>query len=216
MSATMMLQKAGYETGMMPPGLMRPAFAEVQALLHFTADESILSEGDEAGWMYRLVSGMARGCKFMADGRRHIDAFYRPGDVFGFELGGEHQLSVEAVTACTLVKLRRPGLESGADAAQLCHYAMRSLAHAQAHAQLLGRCSAGQKLAAFLLEMSANQQGEVLELLMARHDIADYLGLTVETVSRTMAQLEKEGAVKLIAARRIRIVSRRGLAALCG
>jgi CRP/FNR family nitrogen fixation transcriptional regulator len=90
------------------------------------------------------------------------------------------------------------------------------LVRAQAHAQLLGRGSAAQKLASFLLELLGSKQAETMELPMARHDIADYLGLTIETVSRTMAQFEREGLLELITARHIRVLDRRGLAALCG
>lgn len=216
MSATMMLRNAAHGPEAVPPAMFRQAPPEIAPLQHFAPDEGIFAEGDPAGGMYRVVSGMVRACKFLSDGRRHIDAFYKPGDVFGFELGREYLLSTEAVTACTLAKLRRPAAETDPPAAsQLYAYAMRCLAQAQAHSQLLGRYSAGQKLASFLLDMSGTQS-EVMELPMARHDIADYLGLTIETVSRTLAQFEKEGLLVLITARRIRLLDRKGLAALCG
>ncbi len=217
MPATMTLHSEAHAPQPVPPGLFRQKQPDVLPLLHFAPDENIFAEGDQAGGMYRVVSGMVRACKFQADGRRHIDAFHKPGDVFGFELGRERQLSAEAVNACALVKLRRPALEADpAIAAQLYDYAMRSLAHAQAHALLLGRCSAGQKLATFILEMLADKPAGLMELPMARHDIADYLGLTIETVSRTMAQFEKDGLLELITARRLRLRDRKGLAALCG
>ena len=200
-----------------PPGLNRQAQQEILPVLHFAPDESIFVEGDATRGMYRVVGGMARACKFLADGRRHIDAFYKPGDVFGFELGQEHQFSAEAVSACALVKLRRPAMDSDpATALPLYRLAMRSLARAQAHAQLLGRCSAGQKLATFLLDMQEGKPGDMVELPMARQDIADYLGLTIETVSRTLAQFEKDGVLALITARRIRVLQTQSLAALCG
>ncbi len=217
MSATTMLPIERRGIHAVPPGVLKPSQPDIQPLLHFAPDENIFAEGDEVGGMYRVVSGMVRACKFLSDGRRHIDAFYKPGDVFGFELGREHRLSAEAVTACALVKLRRPGLASDPAAAALLYgHAMRSLARAQAHSQLLGRGSAGQKLASFLLELLGSKQAETMELPMARHDIADYLGLTIETVSRTMAQFEREGLLELITARHIRVLDRRGLAVLCG
>lgn len=216
MPATMVIHTGGRGLDKAPPGLFKQAQQEVLPLLRFTQDESIFVEGDDAGGMYRVVSGVVRTCKFLADGRRHIDAFYASGDVFGFELGQERQFSAEAVTACAVAKLRRPAAETDpAAAAQLYGYAMRSLARAQAHSQLLGRGSAGQKLASFLLERMSGEPAGMMELPMARHDIADYLGLTIETVSRTMAQFEKDGLLKLITARRIRILDRKGLAALC-
>lgn len=200
----------------MPPEVIKTARPGIQPLLHYAPDESIFAEGDAVVGMYRVVSGMVRCCKFLADGRRYIDAFYKPGEVFGFEPGREHQLCAEAVTCCALVKLHclRPESEPAA-AAQLYAYAMRSLAQAQAHSQLLGRCNAGQKLASFLLEMNG-AQNEIVELPMARHDIGDYLGLTIETVSRGLAQFERDGLLELVTARRIRLLDRRGLAALCG
>ena len=82
----------------------------------------------------------------------------------------------------------------GGAALHLYGYAMRQLERARAHSQLLGRCSAMQKLAAFLLELSADRKTLPIELAMTRQDIADYLGLTIETVSRTLAQLEKRPA----------------------
>ncbi|MGE4480908.1 helix-turn-helix domain-containing protein [Acidocella sp.] len=216
MSATVMLHTGEHGAG---PAVVRPGHAsrESQPVLRFAPDESIYAQGDTAGSMYRLVSGVVRCCKFQPDGRRHINAFCKPGDVFGFELAGEHLLSAEAVTACAVVRMRCQGMEKDPAAAiQLYGHAMRSLARAQAHSQLLGRSSAGQRLAAFLLEMLPGTSEDVETLPMARHDIADYLGLTIETISRTMGQLEKEGLLELVTARRIRIRDRQGLAALCG
>ncbi|MDE8346613.1 MAG: cyclic nucleotide-binding domain-containing protein, partial [Acidocella sp.] len=150
MSATMML-RSEMRGNPVPMQVARP---EIHPVLHYAPDEGIFAEGDAAGGIYRVVSGVVRCCKFLADGRRHIDAFHKAGDVFGFELGGQRQFCIEAVTACALVKLRRSFPESdSAAAAQLYAYAMRSLAHAQAHSQLLGRATAGQRLAHFLLDM---------------------------------------------------------------
>ena len=182
----------------------RPAAPQ---LLHFAQDGGIYEEGDTAICYYKVVSGVVRTCRFSLDGRRHIDAFYMPGDVFGFELGTAHAFSAEAVTDCSLLPCRRRGVEDtvaqdGMAAMQLYAYAMNQLTRARAHSQLLGRCSAAQRLASFLLELSAGDKGMTIELAMTRQDIADYLGLTIETVSRTLAQLEKSGVISLLAARR--------------
>ena len=185
-------------------------------MLHFAQDSGIYEEGDAAHTYYKVVSGVVRTCRFSADGRRHIDAFYTEGDVFGFELGADHVFSAEAVTACSLQPCRRRGLEEavaqdGESALQLYTYAMRQLTRARAHSQLLGRCSAVQKLAAFLLELSAERKTMPIELPMTRQDIGDYLGLTIETVSRTLAQLEKGGVIHLLAARLITVKNRTAL-----
>jgi CRP/FNR family nitrogen fixation transcriptional regulator len=214
MSASMMQERKGGPALARPPQTARP---EVQPVLSFAPDETIFREGGEARWMYKLVDGLVRGCRFHADGRRQIEAFHKPGDVFGFEPGLEYGLSAEAVTACTVLRLARPDLARDPHAAvRLCGYAMRALADAQAHARLLGRGSAGQRLAGFLLDLQAEPGQELMELPMTRQDIADYLGLTIETISRTLGQFVRQGMLHLITARKLRILDREGLAALCG
>lgn len=197
----------------------RPAAGHGPQAMHFAPDSSLYEEGDEAGCFYKVVSGVVRTCRFSSDGRRHIDAFYKAGDIFGFELGAEHRFSAEAVTACAVLPCRRRGLEEaaardGAAVLELYAYAMRQLDRARAHSQLLGRCSAAQKLGIFLLELSAGRNGGEIELPMTRQDIADYLGLTIETVSRTLAQLERSKIIRLHAARKIEVQDRAALEGL--
>lgn len=197
----------------------RPAPAEfglrgAAPVLHFSADNEIYAEGDAAVSFYKVATGVVRTCKFSSDGRRQIDAFYVAGDMFGLEAGAEYSLSAEAVGECTLVPYRRRGLEHLAEqdrtiALDLFALAMGCFDRAREHALLLGRASAAQKLAAFLLEMTARAPGaEFIELPMSRQDIADYLGLTIETVSRTLSQMERDGMITLSSARRIRIKNR--------
>lgn len=181
------------------------------------ADEEIYAEGDAASFFYKVESGTVRTCKFLSDGRRQIDAFYAAGDVFGFEAGETYEFCAEGVTDCTLIPYRRGSLEkmvAGDDAMalKLFSYAMRCLQRSRTHALLLGRGSATQKLAAFLSEMFAGKPAdEVIELAMTRQDIADYLGLTIETVSRTLSQFERDGVIGLVTARRIRLKRRAAL-----
>lgn len=178
---------------------------------HFGQDQQIYSEGDSAEVFFKVLTGLVRTCKFLGNGRRQIDAFYLPGDVFGLEAGQEHTFSAEAVCDCTVVAYRRHGLESLAErdeglSHQMLSYAMGNLARAQEHALMLGRKSATEKLAAFLLEWAEHSaESEVVSLAMARQDIADYLGLTIETVSRTLSQLERDGVIELPTTRRIRL-----------
>ena len=166
----------------LPSYALRPA----TPVLGFAADAEIFAEGDTADTLYKVVSGMVRSCAFLSDGRRHIDAFHKPGDVFGFEPGAEHELSAEAVIPCTVIPYRRRALEDDT-AANLYAQALRGLSRARQHARLLGRTTAGQRIASFLLEM-VTPVGEV-DLPMTRQDIADYLSLTVETVSRNFTAL---------------------------
>jgi len=203
---------AAVQAAFAPPGSAAPSFPRSAAsgpVRHFTADSEIYAEGDDASCFFKVVSGVVRTCKFLSDGRRQIDAFYVSGDVFGFETGAEHRLSAEAVSGCVLLPYRRRGFEmlAGRDdrvAGQLFSYAMRCLERAQEHSLLLGRRSAAQKLANFLLEMADRRSGgEVVDLAMTRQDIADYLGLTIETVSRTLSQFERDGVISLPSARRV-------------
>jgi CRP/FNR family nitrogen fixation transcriptional regulator len=182
----------------------------------FATDQQIYSDGDEAKFFYAIVSGTVRTCKFLIDGRRQVEAFHCHGDVFGIEGGSEHLFSAEAVSDCVVAAYRRHNVASVAlhDAGLsrlLFSFAARSMLRAQEHALLLGTKSALERVAIFLINWAA--QGEdktVAELTMARHDIADYLGLTIETVSRTFTILEQR---QLIAMRSPRQIMLTGLTA---
>lgn len=180
----------------------------------------ICAEGEETETFYKLVSGVVRVCKFLSDGRRQIEAFHVAGELFGLELGEERLLSAEAVTDCSLIAYRRRSVEQQAKcdqavSQQLFQHAMQSLARAQTHSLLLGRRGAAEKVAAFLLEWTTKAgKGDSLHLAMSRQDIADYLGLTIETVSRSMSQFERDGVIVLSGARQMRLADREALASL--
>jgi len=171
-------------------------------------DEEIFSEGDRAAYFYKVVSGAVRTFKLLSDGRRQIDAFHLPGDIFGMESGDEHRFSAEALGDATIIAYRRCSLETLASrdqsfANQVVASMMRSLERAQDHMLLLGRKHAIEKIATFLLVLSERltEDGQV-NLPMSRVDIADHLGLTIETVSRSLTQLERQGVIELPAHRR--------------
>lgn len=176
-------------------------------VLHFEQDAEIYAEGDATRAYYKVIRGVVRTCKFLDDGRRQIDAFYLPGEVFGLEAGTEHRLSAEASSECAIISNRRRGdAISGATelfARQLFSYAMRCFERAQKHAHLLCHTSAVQKVAGFLIDMEDRAPDRMINLQMTRQDIADYLGLTIETVSRTLSQLEREDVIKIPTTRRI-------------
>ncbi len=188
--------------------------------IHAAVDHQIYAEGDEARCFYKVVSGVVRTCRFLSDGRRQIDAFHREGEVFGFEAGAEHRMAAEAVTECTVIAYRRRGLETMVSQDDrlgkwFFAHAMNCMASAREHSLLLGRGSAAQKIAAFLLEVGGCENGgAVIDLAMSRQDIADYLGLTIETVSRTLSQLERDGVIGLPSARRVVLKDRRTLRSL--
>jgi CRP/FNR family nitrogen fixation transcriptional regulator len=183
-------------------------------------DQGIYGEGDQATLFYRVISGVVRTCKFLGDGRRQVDAFYMAGDVFGIEAGEAYHLAAEAVSDCTLVAYRRRSLDTlsggnGTVARHLFQFALHNAARAQDHALLLGHRSAIEKLACFLLywaHHSTQQTSVTLE--MSRQDIADFLGLTIETVSRTLSKLEKDGIIKMSVARRVELRNLGALRAL--
>jgi CRP/FNR family nitrogen fixation transcriptional regulator len=154
-----------------------------------------------------------RSHKLLSDGRRQIGAFHLPGDVFGLESGGTHRLTAEAIVDTQTLIFDRRAVEYFAlreieVARELWKLAARDLDHAVDHLLLLGRKTALERVADFLLEMDARMRPSgAIGLPMLRRDIADYLGLTFETVSRTIARLEADGAVELIAARQIKVLT---------
>ena len=186
------------------------------SVLHVAQDREIYAEGAAASAFYKVVAGVVRTCKFLSDGRRQIDAFYRAGDLFGIEGDAQHSLSAEAVSDCTLIAYRRRCVDAartgGAGVDQLFDHLLRRLAQTQDHALLLGRRSALEKVAAFLVDWADQSAGrKVVSLAMTRQDIADYLGLTIETVSRTLSQLERDGLIDMPTARQIRLADLQAL-----
>src|SRR6185369_4746419 len=140
------------------------------------------------------------------------EAFHVAGTLFGFELGEERLMSAEAVSDCTLISYRRHSVQTLAQKDQvLCHqlfqYAMQNMVQAQNHSFLLGRRGAAEKVASFLLDWARHSADKrLLHLAMTRQDIADYLGLTIETVSRSLTQFERDGVIALPSARQVKIL----------
>ena len=189
--------------------------------MKFAQDSEIYAQGEEVRSFYKVVGGVVRTCKFLNDGRRQIDGFHTAGEIFGLEMSGEHRLSAEAVSACTVIAYRWRGLAAlgegdGQTAQQVFSFAMLSMERAREHSLLLGRRSAAQKLAAFLVEMAIRGEGAgTVNLAMTRQDIADYLGLTIETVSRTLSQFERERLIELPSARHVVLRNRAAFRDLC-
>jgi CRP-like cAMP-binding protein len=150
------------------------------------------------------------------DGRRQIGAFYLPGDVFGLEVGDEHTFSAEAIVNSKVLVIKRSALVNLAardneTARKLWTMTAGELQRVQAHILLLIK-TAQERVAGFLLEMSERvPMGNEIDLPMSRQDIADYLGLTIETVSRTLTQLENTAAIAVPSSRRIVLRNRAAL-----
>lgn len=175
--------------------------AAVAPTLRVGKDKVIFSEADRATHVYRVLSGVVRTSRLLSDGRRQIEAFHFEGEVFGLEVGDEHRSGAEAVQEAVVAVYHRGVFEgaSPADAAlsgQLVAALGRTLSRAREHMVLLGCKSALERVAAFLIGMSERLGGEVLRLPMTRADIADHLGLTTETVSRSFTLLERAGLIE--------------------
>lgn len=189
------------------------ASQNIGVVVNVSAGQEIFEEGSEAICFYKVTSGVVRVCKFLCDGRRQIEAFHIAGEVFGLETAPRHLLTAEAVTDCTLISYRRRSVDQLATRdheirKQLLQYALTSLSHAQEHSLLLGRRGASEKVAAFLLSWAGRTtRGGMVHLSMTRQDIADYLGLTIETVSRSLSQLERDQIIALPGSRDIRVIN---------
>jgi len=201
-------------------GRTSPAAEPLRAagtVIQIAEGREIYAEGDNTEVFYKVVSGVVRTCKFLNDGRRQIAAFHVAGEVFGLEPGTERQLAAEAVSDCTLISYRRRGIELMAQkdetiSRQLFQYAMTNLAQAQDHALLLARRGAAEKVAVFLLDWQArSDRQDIIHLAMTRQEIADYLSLTIETVSRSFSQFERDGVIALSNTRDVRLLDSEAL-----
>jgi CRP/FNR family nitrogen fixation transcriptional regulator len=187
--------------------------------MRFDRDEEIFGEGESADFVYKVISGAARGFRILSDGRRQITGFHLPGDVFGMETSEEHRSSAEAIADAEIALVRRAALERlvNADilaARQLWALTASDLDSSREHMLLLGRKSAAERVGSFLVDMAVRAPAvHGVELPMSRSDIADYLGLTIETVSRTLTQLERAHAISIPTARCIVLNNRAALAA---
>ncbi len=189
------------------------------APMTFGRNSEIYGEGEPADYLYKVVSGTVRTSKILSDGRRQIGSFYLAGDVFGLEVGDEHAFSAEAITESKVLIVRRNALiglasRDGDVARQMWTLAGHELARVQDHILLLVK-TAQERVVGFLLEMADRMpDANAVELPMSRQDIADYLGLTIETVSRTLTQLEKGAAIAVPTSRRIVLRNRAALSRL--
>jgi CRP/FNR family nitrogen fixation transcriptional regulator len=215
-----------------PRYLLDPA-AMAATIVGAGPDEEIIAQGDPAEYCYQVIEGCVRTVTLLGDGRRQIGQFLLPGDIFGWEGAGEHPFAAEAVTHVRLCRFRLSVLDDRAAtdrvfAQRLRTYIVAQVQAARDHLVLLGRKTAAERIASFLLRMrerlaadgsampvpgrrSATTLGglTVIDLPMSRADMADYLGLTIETVCRGLTELRRQGT---IAVERGRIVIHDGVA----
>jgi CRP-like cAMP-binding protein len=191
------------------------------ATLSYPRNAEIFGENEPAEYLYKVISGSVRTYKILNDGRRQIGGFYLPGDIFGLQFSEDHTFSAEAITDTKVLVVKRSALSSLANrdasiARELFNLTGRELRRVQEHVMLLVK-SAQERVASFLIEMAERAAaGNVVELPMSRQDIADYLGLTIETVSRTLTGLESAATIDVPSSRRIVLRNRAALNHLNG
>jgi len=162
----------------------------------------VFGEAEPAAYVYQVSEGAIRTYKLLSDGRRQIGAFHLPGDIFGLENGDVYRFTADAIIETTVWLARRESVFSGLteiSAAATLKVVNKSLEHVENHLLLLGRQTSLEKTASFLLEMDRRlEQPAMMILPMSRRDIADYLGITLETVSRAMSTLRDEGVLSFV------------------
>jgi len=185
--------------------------------VQYKAGETVVFEADQAANVYSLTSGLLRLSKLLPDGRRQIAGFLFPGDFLGITMEEEHAFTAEAVAPSTLCKFPRrqfdafvaehPALER-----RLYAVAAHELAAARQQLVLLGRKTATERLASFLLMLAgrchAFPASEDISVPMMRADMADYLGVRIETVSREITALKAERVIQLTGRQSFRIINR--------
>jgi CRP/FNR family nitrogen fixation transcriptional regulator len=175
----------------------------------YQPDQEIYGEGEPAKALFEVLRGVVRKYKLLEDGRRQIAAFHFKGDVFGLELDERYSTTADAVGTAHVASFRRDKVVAAASqslelARDLWARAALNLDHAQCHILLLGRKTAMEKVEGFLADMNqrTGRAGRI-NLPMTRLDIADFLGLTLETVSRCLSRMQDDGRLCLSGARKV-------------
>jgi CRP/FNR family nitrogen fixation transcriptional regulator len=188
-----------------PRALLAKSFTRPRPVTLHTPGTEIYAQGEAAGTLYRIEFGAVRICRLMADGRRQVVAFHIAGETFGFEGGKVRSFFAECIvsTGLTTVEIDRDGRYSP----ELMELALKEMVRAQEHLLVVGKQCALEKLAVFLVDLAERQGGlDCIDLPMTRTDIGDYLGMTIETVSRNLSKLRSEGVLRLRSSRSIEIL----------
>ena len=186
--------------------------------VHLTPKQILFIEDEPAAHHFTIVNGVVSISKSMADGRRQIVGFMFPGDFLGVAEEGSYSCTAQAVTPVELCRFPRPSFEALAEECpeiehRLLQAVSTELVEAQEHMLILGRQTAEERLCSFLLHLCkrAPHRGESdnpLHLLISRADIGDYLGLSLETVSRTFTVLRDQGLIRLVDAHTVELLDR--------
>ena len=192
-----------------PPEALVEAFDRLGTRVRFGRDEEIYAQDDEADRLYRVISGAVRTSRLTSDGRRQVGDFYYPGDLFGLEPGPDHRFAADALSDCEIQVVRRASVRAMAGDAELDRAILaatrRQMERLQDHVMLLGRKGARERVATFLMSLAHRQPDTHVDMPMGRQDMADYLGLTIETVSRMLTQLQGDAIVTFPSTRRFQV-----------
>jgi len=189
------------------------AIAEVMERLgvrmQYAKDEEIFAQDEDADLVHMVVSGAVRTTRLLSDGRRQVGCFYYPGDLIGLETHAIHRFSAEAICPSTVLVVRRSALRNvlgdGHLDRAIWEAARRELERTQDHLLVLGRKTACEKVASFLMSLAQREPAERVQMPMSRQDMADYLGLTIETVSRMLTQLQGASVVEFDGSRKFKV-----------
>jgi CRP/FNR family nitrogen fixation transcriptional regulator len=220
-----MLSRTGTNSSTPPSILGRLNTAQARIIASeftYRKGTEIYGEKEPAEYIYQVTAGAVRSYKLLSDGRRQIGAFHLVGDVFGLENGSLHRFTAEAIVDTSVRLIKRNSLERVAEADvriahDLLYMTTDNLQHAEDHMLLLGRKTSLERVVAFLLEMDRRlTAANIMALPMCRRDIADYLGLTLETVSRALSRLHENGILGFLGKnqRQIVLLNRKQLADL--
>jgi len=180
-----------------------PELEAVGSVVDFVRNETIFNEGEEITASYKVVSGVVRLCRVTEDGRRQIAGFRVPGDMIGMEWTGSYEMTAEAVRDAVMIRYSRPRLdrlsqERASVRDHVLAHLRQDIRAAQEHLIMLNCQSATERVTSFLLQLARRAKahdGDDIDMQLGRQDIADYLGLTLETVSRTFSDLKARGII---------------------
>src|SRR6267142_2388369 len=193
------------------------SLSSIHTVLSYGRNERIYCETDLADHWYCVLAGAARKYTLLSDGRRQIVDFLLPGDFFGFRERHHQFFATDAIlNGTTVARYPRRSLEAAADKAprlggEIREIVLEAISRSQARLLIMGRVTSVEKVGAFLIEMAErcfDRREQTIVLPMSRYDIADYLGLSVETVSRALTRLREQRAIRFVDKHRISILDR--------
>ena len=201
-----------------PASALTAAFERLGNRMTYSREAEVYAQDEPVEMLYRVVRGVVRTTRFTVDGRRQVGDFYYAGDIFGLEPGPDHRFAAEALTDCEIDVVKRSAVRAFAGDAELDRAILEAtreeMERLQDHVVMLGRKSARERVACFLMSIATRQADDHVDLPMGRQDMADYLGLTIETVSRMLTQLQGDAIVAFPSTRRFQVCKWTALEAL--